>query len=1073
MAVRRERVELDLDDRLTPGLARAAVAARLLDHELASLGGTSTKTGRDLDAPTRGSDKFTQSANRSGPAIDKYSGRLRTLGEVAFTLGPALIPLGASTIPVLTASIAGLGAAAGGIGVTVLAMHGLGDAIKAIDAYRLEPTVQNLQALRIEQEKLGPTGAEFTRYLTNLEPALRDLQMTARDGLFPGIEDGINALLTRAPQVTRIISELSTGMGNLARDAGQNLGGPKFTAFFDYLESDAKPTLEAFGRSAGNVALGVANMLVAFAPLSRDFTGGLEGATKAFADWSAGLDQNRSFQNFVAYVRESGPQAVALLSALAEALIGLLHAAAPLGKIALPALTGIARAFAAIANSPIGAPLYTAIAALIAFNRIASVTSKANTSLQTSFKKLGSETQTTSQKLSLLGARGGVIFAGAAAVGMLADSINRIDPSNLDRSLTALKFGDVTDTVTKVIDSLQQLNSPLNKVDLGEIVTVGGLFGDSSLDKFANNVDQVDQSLAQLVESGNVDEAATLFQKISDLAAAKGVNPADTAARFDAYSQALKNVASESSAASGATDEFGNSVKGTAGAMDDGTGAAQRFSDALSNLNGWLDKRSAIRDYRDGIVGLSKALKNGFQPKDAETLDAVGRNIAQVASLIKDRGLRADFLAGARASLQDLADKSGPKARQQVEQLIGALDRYGLTKPPKPKLGVDDKATPTLDELGIKLRRTDQTTAKPKVSVDPGNSLSILGSIAHLLGSLHSKTIDVTVNRLGGVTSSAGGHSVPSPTADGGTVPRSGLGYADRYHYLLADAEEVTSNRYGQADHFRATLKAINAWRPGMANGGTAGRWAKNYDGGYMTDIRGHGGRGGRNDVSDAIQILVAPIWSAANLLKALNKELERQQKAYDKAKSVRDEAVSRRDSISSSIQSGLSSGSIWDASSGSVWAAGAHGANDPASALAALQERKARAQRLVVAINTLKQKGVTGPALLEIIGSGDVERAEAMASLDIGSLSSFAVALNDTNTQLAAAGLAGGNAVEGDNIRSANKRLDRLHDDLQAVKHAINQANADNKHAQDKNAQDVKNGVNGAAASGHKRGKR
>jgi len=88
------------------------------------------------------------------------------------TLGPALIPLGASAIPLLTGAMVGLGAAAGGITATVLAFDGLGGVLDKIDAHRLDPTVDNLRALREEAEKLGPAGMEFARFLADLEPKL-------------------------------------------------------------------------------------------------------------------------------------------------------------------------------------------------------------------------------------------------------------------------------------------------------------------------------------------------------------------------------------------------------------------------------------------------------------------------------------------------------------------------------------------------------------------------------------------------------------------------------------------------------------------------------------------------------------------------------------------------------------------------------------------------------------------------------------------------------------------------------------------------------------------------------------
>jgi hypothetical protein len=1259
VAVRREQVILDLEDNLTPGLARAAVAAGLLDRELKSLGGSSVKSGRDLDKTATATERVAVSSRRATPEVDRMSGRLNILADAALTLGPALIPLGAGAIPVLTAALAGLGASAGAIGVTVLAFKGLGDGLKALNTYQTAPTAENLQALRVEMEKMGSSGEHFVKFLDDLGPELTNLQRIARGGIFPGVEDGITDLLTRLPQVRRIVADLSDGMGDLAREGGAALAGDKFTAFFDYIESDARPTLEAFARSTGNVIEGVANMIVAFAPLSRDFTGGLEDATAAFARWSRGLDQNQSFQEFLAYVRESGPQVIDLLGALSGALAGLLHAAAPLGRAVLPALTSVARAFSLIANSPIGPALYTAIAALVAFNRVSSLTGRANASLQASFKKLGADTQTTSQKLSVLGARGGIVLAGAAAVGQLADSINRIDTSNLDRSLTALTFGDVTPTIDKVIDSIDQLDSKWNSIDLGEVVTVGGLFGDSSLDKFADNVDQVDQSLARLVESGQQAEAADLFQKITDLASAKGVDPADTAKRFDAYALALRNVASASGIAGQKSATFAGLIGGVRQDLNAAADGAQHFSDALAGLNGWLDKRQAIRDYRDSVSELGKALKNGFKPKDAEKIDAVGRSITQVASLIKDKATRTDFLAGARASLEELANKSGPKAKRQVDKLIAALDEYGVTEPKTPKLDADDKParakirgvkgfmeqlvghpyTAKVDADDAQARTVIRRThlmlddvgrqhPTPQVDVNPGNSFSILGSIAARLGSLHDRTISVTTishsvhggatprgeyasggytgpggkyepagivhrgevvlpqdivrrdmamlrSRYGHLPGFAAGGLVDRPTAgdlntplfngegpryyraaykhnrpfaldptdpswpyqtgmtdalnrafekwvntnqipfdmrakivdydmrgfwlkkrpkswhagdhfpdtwktpydttfsreskyatndnpfywrgdklidertgqvifasDGGTVPKGGA-YRDRYPAMLAPGEEIVPNRYGQADAYRAALKASDIY---TSRRGTS--WAAATSG--TSSPRRDG---------------------AAQGLKGLKKQLEAQQKAYDKAKTARDAAVSRRDSLSGTIQQSLMGDSIWDASSGSVWAAGAHGANTPQGAIAALNARTDRARRFIAALNTLKGKGVTGAALQEILSEG-LEATEAMAASDATTLSTFAGAVNESTAALAAAGLAGGNAVEGANVAATQKRLDRLHDKLKDIQQEIKQANADNQNAQHKNAQDVYHAVNGAASNGHRRGR-
>lgn len=376
MATRRERVILDLEDNLTGGLAKAAVASRLLKGELNDLGRDSTSAGTGLD-------RTGTSARKASPEIDRLSGRLKVFRDVALVLGPVLSPLGAATIPVLTGAVAGLGAAAAGLGVSILALQGVGDALGALDDYQLEKTPENLAKLAAEMEKMGPSGAHFVRFLDSLEPELKSLQMAARDGLLPGVEDGITSLLTDLPQIRDLVSQIAGAMGGLAADAGADLAGPEWVAFFEYLRTDAAPTLEQFSRTIGNFAQGFANLLVGLAPATRDFGAGLEGLSQKFANWTAGLDDNQSFQEFVDYVRQSGPQAVELLGALARAIAGIAQAMAPYGSVVLPVLTQVADLLAVVASTDAGAALIAASAGLVAFNRAAALSVGTMTKLST------------------------------------------------------------------------------------------------------------------------------------------------------------------------------------------------------------------------------------------------------------------------------------------------------------------------------------------------------------------------------------------------------------------------------------------------------------------------------------------------------------------------------------------------------------------------------------------------------------------------------------------------------------------------------------------------------------------
>lgn len=82
---------------------------------------------------------------------------------------------------------------------------------------------------------------------------------------------------------------------------------------------------------------------MAFDPLNDDFLGWLVDATDSLDDWAEGLSQTEGFEDFIAYVRENGPQVAETVGALATALLDIVEAAAPLGGPVLAAVEGMPR----------------------------------------------------------------------------------------------------------------------------------------------------------------------------------------------------------------------------------------------------------------------------------------------------------------------------------------------------------------------------------------------------------------------------------------------------------------------------------------------------------------------------------------------------------------------------------------------------------------------------------------------------------------------------------------------------------------------------------------------------------
>ncbi|GAB3776791.1 hypothetical protein GCM10027600_43230 [Nocardioides ginsengisegetis] len=423
-------------------MIEAAAATKLLDKELGSLSGSAVGTNRKLGESEKQITSTGRSADNAGKQIDRLSGRLALLAQAAAVLGPALIPIGAAGIPAVAGLATELGAAAGAVGVAMIAFHGLGDAMKAINKYELDPTAANFAKVQTTLEAMGPAGVHFVQFLQDMKPQLAEIQRMARQGMFPGMEDGITSLVTKMPRLKSIVSELATGLGDLSAEAGDALAGPKFQSFLQFVDREAKPMLEALGHTIGNLVVGFADLLVAFEPLTRSFASGFEDMSKSFANWAATLDTNQGFQGFLDYLRESGPQALDFLGTLTSALASIVAAAAPVGSAVLPILTAMAKLLGELADSPIGPMFFTAAAALSVYSRAMFVVEKAQAGFAGSLKgTVGGLLAVTSAQDRARMSAGQLVAAQRNQRAALAGSVAQFGALALVASGTADKMG--------------------------------------------------------------------------------------------------------------------------------------------------------------------------------------------------------------------------------------------------------------------------------------------------------------------------------------------------------------------------------------------------------------------------------------------------------------------------------------------------------------------------------------------------------------------------------------------------------------------------------------------------------
>ena len=683
MVTRHERVVLSLEDKFSREIGQAAVAAKTFERTLKDLDGTNARVGVSSRKAAGDVDVFTKSTRPASDSINQLTGRLRLFADIAATLGPALVPIGAAVVPVLAGLAAQLGAAAGAAGVAVLAFQGVGDALGAVNDYQLEPTQANLEKLTEEFAKIGPAGADFVLFLDSIGPQLKEIQNIARAGLLPGVQDGIESLLTMGPQVNSIVQEIAGALGEMSANAGDALSGDRFAAFFDYIENTAGPALMEMGRTIGYVTEGLANMMVAFSPAASDFTGGLESMTKAFAEWSRGLETNDSFQSFLDYVRESGPAVVDLLGSLIDAVSGLVQAAAPVGAIVVPALTAVADAFAGIASSPIGTPILTAAAAFVALNRATSVLSPA-------LKFVGDRLYLTSDSLAKVGtaadpaARGMTKIQKAAAglavlqiaimglqqlEGAMRDALPTAD--ELTTRLLDLQDGSVAnlgEDFTQLGDSIGRLtdSNVLEKAGDGllKVMTLGQLEG-QRLGDARVEIELLDEALTNLVTQGGPDAAREAF---SALAVAQGLT-ADEQKRLltllPGYTDGLANAANSARLNGDATGDMSDEIGGAAANLESLRGKLQAARQELK------ESRQAARDIAGTFVNLGDSL-NDSEKSLGDWLSELERNAQALRNF--QRNAREAGKKGLDEGLVKALQNAGKEGARRMAQLANATD---------------------------------------------------------------------------------------------------------------------------------------------------------------------------------------------------------------------------------------------------------------------------------------------------------------------------------------------------------------------------------------------------------------
>jgi phage-related protein len=207
----------------------------------------------------------------------------------------------------------------------------------------------SMATLQSKLAALSPAGREFVAFITGtLKPAFDDLSRAAQTGFLPGLQAGMKALQPLLPSIAGFVGDLAKVMGDLAQSALTALAGPFWRNFFTLMSQTAVRILPIMARTVGDLAVGFAALLEAFAPIAVQFAEAFERMAAQFATFLTSRAGQEAVQSFLAYIVANGPLVGRFVLDIAAAGVRLIEALAPLGPVILGLVDGLVRFIASL-----------------------------------------------------------------------------------------------------------------------------------------------------------------------------------------------------------------------------------------------------------------------------------------------------------------------------------------------------------------------------------------------------------------------------------------------------------------------------------------------------------------------------------------------------------------------------------------------------------------------------------------------------------------------------------------------------------------------------------------------------
>lgn len=753
-AAARIRGQIQFHGELNTAMTRARLMASL----------RAAQAGLFIRVPVRfDQNNFDQIRQRIGGingALQASEGHFSRWGKIVAAsalLGPPALAIlnnalatTASSVAVLVPMVTGLGTAFMSLWV---GMQGIGDVISGI----FEMSKQDVKDLNDNMDKLSPNARRFAEALDTVKGAFIGLRLGVQDMLF----QDLNVSMYRFAYQTLPVLELGlAGTANqlniMAKDMEKTIRtsaqtGEMITAF-GAVQTAMEPLIPLPGRFLNMMT----KMTIAAAPLltrmneavnrwSKNMTdkmnaafddGRLQNSISKAGDtivkFFRSIANNPEWKAFIDRMQQTGPRMAEIFTDLAEALLKILNAMAPITAVFMEFLGILADLVNAIPTGVLTFFLTKLVALLIVTKIAAGVArlSLAFVGLRTAMAAITSQSAMValiSQRMTDMGASAAGIQRTATAMRALSSAILavvllytamklvqgvmskfgfkdlKVDLDKLTRSMSEFaRTGKMTGEGARVFgEDLQKLGQAIQEIahpdgwdrffNGFQKVTDFLDPADTKLEEWTKTVKGADEGLAKLVEGGQMETAAVMFDAIAKSAAKNGTSVEKLKTLLPDYIESLENAKEMQKIAADTMGIYGRKAMEVQGKLNAQKRAAEGLRQSVDALNdahrraagGEIAMESAIDDAtvaieengktmdvntekgranREALLNLADATSNAALAKLEET------GSYSKASVVYERGRR-EFI-----KLAEATGMSTKEAKKLADQWIAIPD---------------------------------------------------------------------------------------------------------------------------------------------------------------------------------------------------------------------------------------------------------------------------------------------------------------------------------------------------------------------------------------------------------------